>query len=471
YFIVHLGEYWKNRNHWYLLFWIGVGGTVIDQVNLLSYMYTLSTAGDRLYIYDGIDPISPNCDQLACMVFVLTVRLSHAKEKVGKEKNRLRRGLGYKGDAPDNPRKHAEHLPLAARWIWWCLIPFPIAAVRLGVSIVLICVAIDRHGHDLSSSAFWTSLLAARLFSGVGLFLVLHGMFGTIFEQVVAIEGNLDIMKDVLAKLPRAFADEKRPLLQDERPNILREKDSRQVAGRTADRRDTVVRNISSLTPEASPLPVLEDGVEEEETFQDWLNHWHYARVDFLDEQFGSDAVLGICVVTMFFCALQLLASWLCYDPNQHNFTYQGLHSAMAFALTLTFGGIFMYLSNVCIKVNDLFLKMLTQLDELSAQSWREHGYKAGHVRMIHDFKIVIEAEGSPHTFLGYTMTWRLVCTILTPLFAPTLATIRPLLQVAQHNVHDAVWNSEELNQTSQDAHYWLGYLANESHLNGLLSI
>ena len=68
-------------------------------------------------------------------------------------------------------------------------------------------------------------------------------------------------------------------------------------------------------------------------------------------------------------------------------------------------------------------------------------------------------------------MTWRLVCTILTPLFAPTLATIRPLLQVAQHNVHHAVWNNEELNQTSQDAHYWLRYLANESQLNQLLSI
>ena len=27
-------------------------------------------------------------------------------------------------------------------------------------------------------------------------------------------------------------------------------------------------------------------------------------------------------------------------------------------------------------QVNDLFRKMLTQLDELSAQSWREHGYK-----------------------------------------------------------------------------------------------
>ena len=91
---------------------------------------------------------------------------------------------------------------------------------------------------------------------------------------------------------------------------------------------------------------------DEPETFKEWLIDWHYTRVDFLDEQFGSDAVMGICVVTMFFCALQLLASWLCYDPSQSNFTYQGLHSAMAFALTITFGGIFLYLSNVCIKAD-----------------------------------------------------------------------------------------------------------------------
>ena len=44
--------------------------------------------------------------------------------------------------------------------------------------------------------------------------------------------------------------------------------------------------------------------------------------------------------------------------------------------------------------------------------------------------------SGSPHTLLGYTLTWRLVFSILAPLLAPTLAHIKPLFEGAQHNVH-----------------------------------
>lgn len=87
-----------------------------------------------------------------------------------------------------------------------------------------------------------------------------------------------------------------------------------------------------------------------EASCQDWLKRWHYIRTTFLDEQFSLDAILGMCVLTMLFCALQLGASWLCFDPHQSNFTYQGLHSAMAIAFTVAFGAIFMYLSRVCIK-------------------------------------------------------------------------------------------------------------------------
>ena len=206
------------------------------QVNLLSYMYTLSTGGGGLYIYDGIDPISPNCDQLACMVFILTVRLTHAKKKVQEEKEYLREKMNLPARASAPQKRQQDRLPPVAKWIWWCLIPLPIAAVRFAVSLVLICVAVDRHGDNLSSSAFWSSLLAARLFSGVGLFLVLRGMFETIFEQVVAIEGNLDIMKGVLEKLPRAFADdnrpeESRPLLEDGDPRISQERDTGNAEG------------------------------------------------------------------------------------------------------------------------------------------------------------------------------------------------------------------------------------------------
>lgn len=209
YFIVHLPEYYRSRNAYKelpMLFWIGVIGTILDHMNLLSYMFIFeqATDGKGLYIYDGIGPISPNCDQLACMVFVLTLRSIHAKDKVRNEKNRQRIELGYIRKAD---HKHSDKVN-CVRWVWWCLIPLPLAILRFLVSLILVCVAIDLHGHDPTSWTFLSSFLSARVLSGIGLFIVLKDMFQQVFKQLDHIEKNLDVMNDVAKTLPHPFADE-----------------------------------------------------------------------------------------------------------------------------------------------------------------------------------------------------------------------------------------------------------------------
>ena len=112
---------------------------------------------------------------------------------------------------------------------------------------------------------------------------------------------------------------------------------------------------------------------------------------------------------------LQLCIFWLVHDLRIA--PWEVLCGLYPVLVSIVFGAIILYLSYFCIEVNEIYMDMLKQFDILITWEWRTAG--SGRIAMLRDVKASVEAEGPPHTFLGFVLSWRLVVTIVAPLLLP----------------------------------------------------
>lgn len=156
------------------------------------------------------------------------------------------------------------------------------------------------------------------------------------------------------------------------------------------------------------PLPVLSRSLKSNEAIKAWWAHWCSLRMDFVAEQFGLDALVGLAGVNILNSAVYMLINWLTFQESEgvRQVAFLAWPAFWCFMWSIVFS----YLYG-CMKVNDIS-NMLDRIDEL----------------------ISTEAEGTPHTLLGQRITWSLILSS----FAPLLIFAHGQLCKASGNPHAA---------------------------------
>lgn len=388
YFLACGPVYYKNAQDLRcLLYWVAFNvllQAVMAPLNLYATLNSSSIQHTR--ILNWIDFISPTSYQISAMVFPLSLYLREAQHHVQVQKETQARSTSR--DISKEEPKSYDGLSL-------CLLSITLAA---GVAL---CKALTVGLSNFFLGTTSSFLLVAIAVSFVVASVSLHRISRFFIEQIFMVIGNLEILERFV---------------------------ERTLPDQTLSEKPLAITETFATSASWAPLPSSELSGEMPH-FQGfektWWEEWHFIRTDFLDEQFGLDALLTSCGLVMLATGIRLMVG-LFYYPTDTQYI-QMVFAADDVLTMLIFGGCFVYLSWLCIKVNDIYVSLLRRVDFLIAQEWRQKGYQ--NIPRLRDAKASIEAEGPPHTFLGRTLSWQLVIAIMTPLLAPVLAKLWNVLQ------------------------------------------
>lgn len=334
----------------------------------------------------------------AAMSFALRAYLMEANRQVEHQKQKLEK---EKRPIP------AEQSSLHARLQILAGLVSAAVALSYGFRLWVIIQVLERPSSWFLCIGFWYMSLAAFALAFDSMHALLRNMFQQI-ENVHANKGQLEGFLNSTLGL-KSFGDEMHPPMTQSL-GAARDFALEFELDELADFQ--VADFVLGSNEEELETPKLLTGTEGEIM---WWREWHFIRTDFLDEQFGLDALLYCSAVIMAMNVLQLCIFWLVHDLRIA--PWEVLCGLYPVLVSIVFGAIILYLSYFCIEVNEIYMDMLKQFDILITWEWRTAG--SGRIAMLRDVKASVEAEGPPHTFLGFVLSWRLVVTIVAPLLLP----------------------------------------------------